>query len=61
MQKLIDESKTIHKVYTIKFVDFHTPSPLLYAFEQLSDVIKTIKVRFCLDPSLTLRVYVLYG
>ena len=31
-------------------VIFRYPSPPLYAFKQYNDVIKTIDVRFCLDP-----------
>ena len=38
----------------LKFDDFQTPPPppppSLYAFKQWNDDIKTIDVRFCLDP-----------
>ena len=41
---------TIHKVRTLKFGDFQTHSPPLYTFKQQNDVLKTIDVRFCLEP-----------
>ena len=46
---LIFDFGTIHKVRTLKFGDFQTPPPPLYAFKQQNDVMKTIDVRFCLD------------
>ena len=40
---------TIHKVRTLKYGDFQTPNPPLYASKEQNDVIKTINLRFCLD------------
>ena len=42
---------TIHKVHTLRFGDFQTLPPL-YSFKQKTNVIKTIDVRFCLEPLL---------
>ena len=40
---------TIHKVRTLKFGNFQTPLPPLYAFKQQKDFIKTIDKQFCLE------------